>query len=464
MLHAARTHTPRICKAAAAAVALGPPVIASVQVYAVNTPHDWNFYSKANKLNSTLTAVRIRTECGLEGVGGVTSYVNHAADTSTARHVEHQLAPSLVGQDAMMREERWRSLRPDVFPTPPQGHAVLDIALWDLLGKASATPLYKLLGGARETLPVQLSSPMLKTVDDYLGWVDIAMAAGIRAIKLHGFMEPARDIELARAVRRHVPEGTRLVLDAENRYDMQGALKVAQVLDELGFEWLEAPLPDLNLRQYHDLSTRTGVCIVPGGNCITELPAFAGAVAGNSWDAARFDVTGAGGFTQARKFFAVAEAHGLRTEVQSWGHTLTAAANLHLMLGMGAGRFGSTAFELAAIGTDVPLRVVGDGCRCGADVPLRAGRHQHGRAHRCLPASWTTPYEVGMLDTVPISLDDDGMAVVRAPNSEETAVGGLGVRVDWDEMDRICHYRGFVGPAPSAPSHMRPSPVIPVYP
>ena len=130
------------------------------------------------------------------------------------------------------------------------------------------------------------------------------------------------------------------------------------------------------------------------------------------WSRARFDVTVCGGITTARKFFAVAEAHGLRTEVQSWGHTLTAAANLHVMLGLG-GDLGSTHFELA-----VPKEI----------------------------------YEVGMLDTIESTPLSDvegggggvhggvalGEPVVRAPNSE--GLGGLGVRVDWAAMDKLAFY------------------------
>jgi L-alanine-DL-glutamate epimerase-like enolase superfamily enzyme len=147
-----------------------------------------------------------------------------------------------------------------------------------------------------------------------------------------------------------------------------------------------------------ELTRRTDIDILPGGNTITELPRFADAVASRSWDRARFDVTVCGGITRAKKYFSVAEAYGLRTEVQSWGHTLTAAANLHVMLALGGRTYGSTLFELA-----VPEEL----------------------------------YEVGMIDVLTYGADGR----VHAPNSADGLPGGLGVRVDWDEMDRLAFFK-----------------------
>lgn len=93
----------------------------------------------------------------------------------------------------------------------------------------------------------------------------------------------------------------------------------------------------------------------------------------------------------------------MQTEIQSWGHTLTAAANLHVMLGLGGGgRLGSSHFEVA-----VPHKI----------------------------------YELGMTDV--LSHDDKGL--VHVPNSVDGQPGGLGVRVNWEEVTGRAYFMKQVG-------------------
>jgi hypothetical protein len=88
--------------------------------------------------------------------------------------------------------------------------------------------------------------------------------------------------------------------------------------------------------------------------------------------------------------------------MQSWGHTLTAAANLHVMLALGGRKYGSTLFEVA--------------------FPEET-------------------YAVGMIDVI----THDAAGFVHAPNSAEGLPGGLGVRVDWEEMNRLAFFKKIVG-------------------
>ena len=118
--------------------------------------------------------------------------------------------------------------------------------------------------------------------------------------------------------------------DGEQRYNRTSALRVARELDAMGFGWLEAPLPDQDLIGYADLRRRVGVPILAGGNTILDLQSVSTALRLHPWDALRFDVTVAGGFTPCRKLVGLAEGAGLWSELQSWGYTLIQAANLHL--------------------------------------------------------------------------------------------------------------------------------------
>ena len=119
----------------------------------------------------TNTIVRITTKDGHEGVGGVSNYTSYDYDRYTCETLRH-LIPGLVGRDAAAREEIWQSLWPRVFPLPPQALSVIDIALWDLRGKAAGLPIHQLLGGAMDRIPSYASTPLLDDVPAYLRFVE----------------------------------------------------------------------------------------------------------------------------------------------------------------------------------------------------------------------------------------------------------------------------------------------------
>ena len=97
-------------------------------------------------------------------------------------------------------------------------------------------------------------------------------------------------------------------------------------------EFFEAPLPDADLRGYKVLAEALDLDVICDGNSLPHAQLIAFALEMGAWDRSRFDVTGIGGYTGAREAVAATRAHGKMCEVQSWGYTLTQAANLHLML------------------------------------------------------------------------------------------------------------------------------------
>ena len=280
----------------------------------------------------TNTIVRIYTDDGVEGVGATANYTSYDFDRYTAETIRHMI-PLLIGKDPLQRETILKSLWPRVFPIAPGALAAVDIALWDLYGRVCQQPIYQLLGGARNRIPSYASTPMFEDVPAYLRFVEEFIEQGFRAFKFHCWCLPERDLELARAVReQHPGDEVAFMLDVENNYDRESSLRVAQELEDLGFTWFEAPLFDYDLEGYRELTRSVGIPIVPSGNWIQDLPAFAHALQTKAWSRARTDVTALGGLTQARKALALVDAAQMRCEVMSWGFTLVSAANLHLML------------------------------------------------------------------------------------------------------------------------------------
>jgi L-alanine-DL-glutamate epimerase-like enolase superfamily enzyme len=330
----------------------------------------------------TNTLVRIYTDAGVEGIGGVANYTSYDYDRYTAETLRH-LIPILVGTDPLQREARWHDLRPRVFPIAPGALAAIDIALWDLAGRVANLPLYQLLGGARETMPAYASTPLLPDVAAYLRFVDELIEQGFRAIKFHAWCVPEKDLELARTVRkRHPGSDIAFMHDAENNYDRAAALRVAQELEDLGFTWFEAPLPDYDLDGYRELTQKVNIPVLPSGNWFQDLHSFRTALESKAWRVARTDITACGGVTPARKAMILVETAGMNCEVMCWGYTLISAANLHLMLAFP----NATYYE--------------------QPVPYEA-------------------YEYGMKDVIRTGSD----GCVRAPQGP-----GLGVEVDWDAM------------------------------
>ena len=279
----------------------------------------------------TNTLVRIFTDEGVDGVAGVWNATSYAYERYTAEALRH-LIPVLIGRDPLARDQINFDLRPRVWPQPPGALAAIDIALWDIAGKLAGAPIHQLLGGARERIQAYASTPMLDDVDAYLRLVDQLIEQGFRAVKFHTWCVPERDLALARAVRQRHPE-LALMLDAENNYDRAGALQVAAALQDLGFEWFEAPLPDHDYDGYRALTRAVDIPVIPSGNWIQDLATFGEALRSATWGAARTDVAMMGGISPGQKAMAAAEAAGMNCELMSWGYTLISAANLHLMLG-----------------------------------------------------------------------------------------------------------------------------------
>ena len=336
----------------------------------------------------TLIVVRVRDDEDTEGIGAVWNATSFDFDRYTAEAMRH-LIPVLVGRNPLDREAIMHDMRPRVFPLPGGALAAIEVALFDLAAQRANLPLYRLLGGTRDRIPAYASPPLLADIPAYLEFVAACLDDGFRAIKFHTWCDPARDLALARAVRREHPGGDiDFMLDVENNYSREEALRAGAELADLAFRWFEAPLPDHDLDGYRALVRELTIPVLPSGNWIQDLSFFEEAIRTRTWGAARTDVTMMGGIDPARRAAALARKAGLDCEFMAWGYNIAAAANLHLMLATD----NCTYFEQA--------------------MPYE-------------------PFEFAMLDT--LRPGSDGL--VRAPERS-----GLGLRVDWAEMENAAFH------------------------
>ncbi|MBM3540642.1 MAG: hypothetical protein FJX51_01220 [Alphaproteobacteria bacterium] len=359
--------------------------IARVRVYAVGPPverYRWSYDSPLQYV--TMTLVRIETAGGLEGIGAEMSYGGLGFDDSLA-HSARLYATALIGRDARDRDGLRAAVIHDGGGAPSQVLGMFDIALWDIAGRNENQPIWRMLGGSRESILSYASTNTLDSPEAYVEHTAELMAHGFKAIKFHCYCEYGRDSRLVDAMAKaHGGKGLRLMLDTESRYSREDAAKMAARLAELGYEWFEAPLPDADIEGYAALRRAARLPILPAGNTIIAMPLIEHAMTLGAWSAFRAAATRMGGIGPIAAAVKLAERHGLMAELQSWGYTPVQAANLHVMLGLGRTKYFEQPFPYPAL-------------------------------------------EYGALD--PIRTDRDGL--VHAPDGP-----GLGIRMDWDAIER----------------------------
>ncbi len=323
--------------------------------------------------------VRLTTHGGVEGAAGVLSgdhYDEHDDEDDEDPHgyadAFRPVIGRLIGKNVLQREAIAADMlaaRSEPIPAP---ESLLEIAMWDAVARDADMPLYRLLGGARERIPAYASSPVFETVEGYLDYVRLIRGMGYPAVKFHTQCKLDFDLEMISAVSAaFASTGLRFMVDLEQLYDYENAVKLGRALSDMPCDWLEAPLKDTAIDAYAELRRAVGVDILSAGNTVVELPAMADAIARGAWSRLRCDPCNVGGISAATKAMALAGAHGLKTELQSYGYPLSQAANLHVMLGVaGCSYFEHPVpiehYEYACAN---PIRIEADGCVSAPDGP-----------------------------------------------------------------------------------------------
>jgi len=308
-------------------------IIEKVEIFGIGPDGEMVTWSSLlGLMYEAMVVARITTTNGLVGISGITTYTEHEFDRSVIGSAR-LLAPFLIGKDAMNIPEIYADLASRYVPLKMPALSLLDIALYDLKAKYEGVPIYKMLGAAKNKIKAYASSPLLDTNDDYIDYVKDMLSKGFNSIKIHPWCVFEKDYELVKVLQEEFKgQDIGWSFDVDAAYSTDNALKMGRLLDKYEWEFFEAPLGDDNFEGYKFLADKLDIDVIPGGNTITSIPLMRHALQYGCWDRSRFDVTGIGGFTAARKAMALSESYNLKAEVQSWGYTLTQAANLHIML------------------------------------------------------------------------------------------------------------------------------------
>ena len=306
--------------------------IVGVEIHAVGTDNTMARYSGGGRPSKQVNNIlRLTTADGFEGLSGVGSF---GREFSREPLLELQsVAADLLALQSLDPVEVGAMLertRPDLSD---RSRSSIDIALWDLAARRADRPLYELLGAKRTSIEPYASLPFYDSLPEYVAAVNEYAELGYTTFKFHVWGLIEEDSRLVELIQQTFADSPyRFMIDLEGAYGFEDALRLGEEMDKGLFVWLEGPIDDELLEQYGELRSRLAVSIIPAGYRIYSPEFIREGIETGSWDAGRFDATTIGGISKVLELLTIANDAGLSIEIQSWGHSLAQAANLHLML------------------------------------------------------------------------------------------------------------------------------------
>lgn len=287
--------------------------------------------------------VKVTTECGLTGYGES----HHCrAHTTVAHFINTALRDAVLGRDAGDTTGIWDLIyrRQLVGMGLGTGCVVamsgLDMALWDIRGKAAGQPLYRLLGGSGRAVPAYAGGVAL-------GWQPPAelaeeagkhVAAGYHAVKLRLGDTWRRDITRAEAVRETLSEDVTILTDANGAYTLEDARQVIPALDRLRVGWLEEPFPAHDYRHYELARAFGNVPFAAGENHYTRFE-FTRLVEGRVAAILQPDLSKTGGITETLRIAGLASSYRLPIHLHTSMTGLNMAASVQVLSALDNGGY-----------------------------------------------------------------------------------------------------------------------------
>jgi len=286
--------------------------------------------------------VLVHTDGGITGIAEVDSVpsVIRAIVTAPRSHTHAMgLKEVVVGQDPLQVETLWDRMYDWTSYYGRRGvviHAIsaVDIALWDIRGKALGKPVADLLGGRKRNKLLAYGTvyPLGESADEVRSNIDRGLKLGLQAIKIvadpHWRQDVRRAEMLIRTARNHVGPSIRLMVDAATAWEKaEDGLPLMSIFRDNNFLWVEAPLPIDDLAG-HARFQGFGVPIGGGDLGLTTHFEYEQAFDVGKIDIAQPDVTMAGGITELVRIAAVAKKRGKRVVTHGYKSNITIAANL----------------------------------------------------------------------------------------------------------------------------------------
>jgi L-alanine-DL-glutamate epimerase-like enolase superfamily enzyme len=265
-----------------------------------------------------LTLLQVFTDEGITGIvpaGGLQAGPNSEALNKVL--IEDVLKPYVIGEDPLNTERIWDKMYWGSVRYGRRGAALsaigsIDTTIWDLKGKALNQPVYKLLGGHRDTVPgygssVNLNYTREELVKTYSDFVE----RGFKMVKMKiGRRDPKEDLERVKLVRETIGPDVDLALDVNSGWSLKTAIRMAKKLEQFDIYWLEEPIPPDQIDNHAKLAAETSIPIALGETHSTKWE-FKELMERGAVEIVQADIVRCGGVTEWIKIAAIADAYGL---------------------------------------------------------------------------------------------------------------------------------------------------------
>lgn len=313
--------------------------IKDIELYSVSIPLPDTFFPSwvpgYPQTSNTMTLVRVKTDDpDIEGISAAPALGAEGAG------VRELLLPFVMGRDPFNIEQMVRTLRNATY----LGHRLwfIEVALWDIIGKACGQPVYKLLGGFRDKIPAYASTGEVRPAKKRVESVLALREQGFKAVKLRFHSESLeKDLPALREVREAVGDSMEIMVDANQgwkvtgigsflEWDFKTALRAAREMEKFNVRWLEEPLGKHDYRGLARLRESTSVPIA-GGEMNSDIYEFRELIVGGCLDVVQPDACLSGGILNSIKVAGMTQAYDLQFSPHTWTNGIGLMANMHVM-------------------------------------------------------------------------------------------------------------------------------------
>ena len=367
--------------------------IADVKAYPMShklAPEDIVDLGLGRTVKRDTVIVKVTTDDGIVGFGES----HHGRSPGAVAHLANTTLRQLVlGMDASDVVGVWARIYKMQLGSHGMGAATsiamsgIDMALWDIRGKAAGWPVYKLLGGSCRPIPAYAGGVALgfQQPDALVDEIRPLVESGYKAVKLRLGDSPARDLERVAAVRKAFGDELTILVDANTGYNVADVRQVMPGLEANNVGWLEEPFPAHDHRSYSIAATFGSVPLAAGENHYTRFE-FTRVIEDRIIQILQPDLSKSGGITELLRIAAMASAWKLPINPHTATSALNMAASIHFLASIeNAGYFegdvstsnpfreqlGSTPYTMDSEGNVRPLEKPGIGIEVDEDFLLK---------------------------------------------------------------------------------------------
>ncbi len=321
--------------------------------------------------------VKITTEDGIVGWG---ESHHGRAHTAIAKLIETTLSQLIMGMDASDTTGIWAKIYKYQLGSHGMGAGCamamsgIDMALWDIRGKAVGWPLYKLLGGSNRPVPAYAGGVALgyQPTAELVAEAAPHLEAGYKAVKLRIGDTVKDDIARMQAVRQAFGDDLAILTDANTGYRIEDVRRVMPAMDELQIGWLEEPFPAHDHHAYAQASTYGHTPLAAGENHFTRFE-FTRVLEDRVITIWQPDLSKCGGITETMRIAAMASGYKIPINPHSSMTGVNQAASIHLLAAIeNAGYFEADVSRANKFRDELgsePWRIGKDGCVRPLEAP-----------------------------------------------------------------------------------------------